>query len=156
MIAWWNQLQKRERWLLCLCAALLFGYLVVTLVATVFGQGSRLADENAALRASVIHVNQMVADIQAANPSSALTPEIAAKSLAELAELAAKQADIRIQRFQPRENNSAQIWLDAVPFEQWLDFVQLLESQWGIQMEQIVISAQDEPGIINARMSINK
>lgn len=69
--------------------------------------------------------------------------------LSTLADTAQRQ-QISFKRFEPREGNELRVWLENVPFNKlilWLDSLQRLH---GIDTNQITVSRRDRPGLVNA------
>lgn len=69
--------------------------------------------------------------------------------LSTLADTAQRQ-QISFKRFEPREGNELRVWLENIPFNKlilWLDSLQRLH---GIDTKQITISRRNRPGLVNA------
>jgi general secretion pathway protein M len=63
----------------------------------------------------------------------------------------AKTKGIALKRFEPEGSNGLRVWLDKVEFNKAIDWLELLEAEKGIEVEQISIDKVN-PGIVNIRV----
>ena len=72
------------------------------------------------------------------------------ESLLSMLTSAAQNHDISIKRFEPRDGNELRVWLENVPFNNvilWLDRLQRLH---GIDTGQITVTGQEQAGLVSA------
>ena len=72
------------------------------------------------------------------------------ESLLSMLTSAAQNHDISIKRFEPRDGNELRVWLENVPFNNvilWLDRLQRLH---GIDTGQITVTGQEQVGLVSA------
>jgi general secretion pathway protein M len=62
----------------------------------------------------------------------------------------AKAKGIKLKRFEPDGDSGLRVWLEKVNFDAAIDWVETLENEKGIKVEQISID-KVEPGIVNLR-----
>ena len=63
----------------------------------------------------------------------------------------AKAKGIALKRFEPEGSNGLRVWLDKVEFNKAIDWLELLEAEKGIAVEQISIDKVSS-GIVNIRV----
>lgn len=63
----------------------------------------------------------------------------------------AKTKGIALKRFEPEGSNGLRVWLDKVEFNKAIDWLELLEAEKGIGVEQISIDKVNS-GIVNIRV----
>jgi general secretion pathway protein M len=62
----------------------------------------------------------------------------------------AKVKGITLKRFEPNGKTGLRVWLEKVSFDSSIDWIETLETQKGIKVEQISID-KVQPGIVNLR-----
>ncbi len=71
-------------------------------------------------------------------------------SILSLVNNTAKAKNIVLKRFEPEGDKGLRVWLDQVNFNSVIDWLELLEVQKGITIEQISID-KVSPGLVNLR-----
>lgn len=66
----------------------------------------------------------------------------------------AKAKGVQLKRFEPDGNGGLRIWLDQVSFDSAIDWLELLEKEKGLKVEQISLD-KVKPGIVNIRATLN-
>jgi general secretion pathway protein M len=61
-----------------------------------------------------------------------------------------KQMSITLIRIQPRDE-LLQIWVDALPFNRLLDWLELLNKQYGITVDALDIERSVQPGVVDVK-----
>ena len=64
----------------------------------------------------------------------------------------AKDQGIQPNRIQPEGGTAVIVWFDNVVFNDLMDWLVLLHSEYGVSVEQISIDRQVKPGLVNARV----
>jgi len=75
------------------------------------------------------------------------------RSLNQLINSAASKAKISISRSQPRDNNQHQIWLDQVVFSELLLWLDVLQKDYGIFVNNINLGASDKSGTVRVNLT---
>ncbi len=153
---WFKSLEKREQYILLVGAAvvvlyLLFGVMYRGLVEA----RASYQKQNISQQETLVWMQGAVQAIQALKQNSSKV-NIAGKSLAELSEEAAKSAEVRIGRFQPKNDNEAQVWLEQERFNNVLAFLARLEVDYGLSLEDVSVTSTNTPGIVNLRLKFSK
>lgn len=62
-----------------------------------------------------------------------------------------------VNRTEPIDENSLSVWLQGAPFDQVIDWLQIMSTQYGVQVDQIDINVVDASlGLTNIRMRLVK
>lgn len=61
-----------------------------------------------------------------------------------------------IQRLKPEGGVAVQIWVEQAPFDSLIKWLGLLVNQHGILLESVSIERQEKPGLINARLNLQR
>lgn len=154
---WFNNLQKREQWIVLAGAVLVVFYLIYGVfyrgLAAEHHRYQQLVERN---QATLNWMQGAVATLQQAKRSGGVSSNAAGKSLSQLSELAAKRAQVRISRFQPSGDDEAQVWLDKVEFDQLLDFLLRLEQDYSLVVDNLSVNTANSPGVVNARLKFTR
>ena len=75
-----------------------------------------------------------------------------------LVDRTAKQQQLRqfIQRLKPEGSDSVQLWVEQAPFDVLIRWLGLLLDKHGIVVESINIERQEQAGLINARLNLER
>lgn len=152
MKQWLDSLPKRDQRILMVGAAALVIYIAVQLVLALYDAKNQ---SQTRLRAAA-ELNSWVSDAVGQIQQQGTNSNNQAYSLAQMAEAAAKKAGIRLSRFQPKNNQEAQVWLDDVPFDASLMFIAHLEQVYGVVIENIAINRSNKEGMVSARISFEQ
>lgn len=152
-----NQMNQREKTLVGV-AAVLF---VITLIY--FVMWKPLADGIATRQAQVAAQQEMLqwvrentgrylAQTEEGRGQSQLRPqtESARDSISERVTRLASTAKIEIARMQP-QSNGLLVVIDQVPFNSLLQFIERLQNEAGLVIEQLDATEGSEPGIVRVR-----
>ena len=159
MKQWFNALEKREQMILIIGAVFVVFYLLYGVVYQgVVNQRQLLLKQNAAAEEKLQWVQQASQQIVALRKTSGAggTSVMSGKSLSQISELAAKRSGLRITRFQPKDDNEAQVWLDRVEFSALIDFLVRLELDYGIELDDLSVNTANSPGLVNARLRFER
>ncbi len=146
-----NQLPLRMR------QAVIFTGVVLTVLVIVYGlllPAHHFADESARqYRKSHSLLAWMQANESKARALTEAEPareKVMKESLLSTVADTAQSQEINFDRFESREGNELRVWLEKIPFNKlilWLDSLQQLH---GIRTKQITVSRQELPGLVNA------
>lgn len=80
------------------------------------------------------------------------------EALLTLVDRTAKQIQLRqqIQRIKPQGDNAVQLWIEQAPFDTIMKWLGQLTHTHGIGIDSLSIDRQDKPGLVNARLVIQR
>ena len=83
---------------------------------------------------------------------------VSKEALLTLVDRTAKQQKLRqfIQRLKPEGSDSVQLWIEQVPFDGLINWLGQLLEQYDIAVESINIERQEQAGLINARLNLER
>ena len=149
LLAWWNGLAYREQQLLGACA--------VVLVIGIFYWGiwSPLNQAEHDALEDVQKAQRTLTDIkQKANRIIALkkndTKTTSGGSLSRIISASARAYGLTITRMQP-QGNKIQVWMDEVPFEALLSYLDDIVQSKGLILDNLDIAETDTSGIVKVR-----
>lgn len=157
MKEWFGKLEKREQNILLVGIIFVVFYLFYgVLYSGIAEDRDKYLKRNTADSETLAWMNDAVQNIKRMKGSSGRGSNLAGKSLSQLSELGAKRSGIRIGRFQPKDETEAQLWFDDVEFDQLLDFLARLETDYGLTIDDLSVNTGNESGIVNARLKFSK
>jgi general secretion pathway protein M len=160
MKQWWLTKTPREQLALVLGAAALLLFLLYLLAWHPFVES--VEQKRLKLKSQQVTLNWMqqnLAEIQhlrsqrRANGTSRTN-----EALLTLVDRTAKQRQLRqqIQRIKPQGDDKVQLWVEQAAFDTLLTWLGGLSVQYGIQIESLSIDRQELPGIVNARLVLQR
>jgi general secretion pathway protein M len=66
----------------------------------------------------------------------------------------AREAGLDLQRFEPSGDGAIRVWLENVPFTQVAAWLEGLNSDHGILIDQAALDRRDTPGIVSVRLTL--
>lgn len=66
----------------------------------------------------------------------------------------AKEAGLDLQRFEPSGDDAMRVWLEDVPFDQVAQWLEALNSDHGILIDQAALDRRDAPGVVSVRLTL--
>ncbi len=80
------------------------------------------------------------------------------EALLTLVDRTAEKNQLRqfIKRLKPDGSMAVQIWVEQAPFDSLIQWLGLLVNQHGILLESVNIDRQDKPGLINAKLNLQR
>lgn len=76
------------------------------------------------------------------------------QSLLTVISTTARGQGITLQRFEPRGDEKINVWLEKVEFNKLMNWLEMLNKQFGIDVEQISVDRGNEAGRVQARLSL--
>ena len=145
----WQQLEQKEKQLISLLIATLLlagGYwLVWQPLQNDISNTQRKVNVQTQTLADVKAIGQKIINLQGGQVSS---PE--AGDLNQLVSRSAKRNKIMITRIQAKED-TLQVWIDDVNFNQFTAWLEQLNKQYGIEIQNIDLSVSDKKGMVKVR-----
>ena len=154
---WWYGLSDRDRdalKYLAIALVLIFLYLLVWLPVQNFKKDALADVERQSQLLSWIRQNEATARELAARGGASPTAGLEGQSMLAVVGSSAKSFSIEMRRFEPEGDNKMRVWLEKVPFNQLLLWLDDMKKRYGIQAEQISVDRDETPGVISARMSL--
>ena len=94
--------------------------------------------------------------IQSNAPASTVTEDVKsepAQPVTTLVGAAARDSGVRISRVQPNKSGLS-VWVDESPYQNFLKWLVILETTHGLQLSQVRISQQQQPGLVQGYLQI--
>lgn len=95
---------------------------------------------------------QWMRDNRAAIGNSAQKQRDPGASLLTLANQSARNFGFAFKRYEPNANQGLNLWLEQVPFNQVVKWLEVLERDYGIVAVEFTASRRDEAGIVDVRI----
>lgn len=147
--AWYESATPREQRYLKIGAGVVGALLIWLLLV------SPLMTFSASARADYLQQRETVAWMQANRHrvgGPALQPRAPGESLLGIANQTARAVGISFRRYQPTGDNGLNLWLESVPFNQLMPWLETLERNHGVVADELTITRRDEPGLVDARI----
>ncbi|EGR0244237.1 type II secretion system protein M [Vibrio parahaemolyticus] len=145
--AWWSGISQREQRLVMGCGALaILGILYWGLLQPM-SQRAELAQSRIQSEKQLLTwVQDKADDITALRKSSGVS--YSNQPLNQLISSSARRFKVELIRMQPR-NDSVQVWIKPLAFNQLVDWLRYLKEQQGIEVEFLDIDRTDQAGMID-------
>lgn len=66
----------------------------------------------------------------------------------------ADRSGLPLQRFEPSGDEAMRLWLEEVPFTDLTQWLAHLKGEYGLSVDQASLDRTDEPGLVDARLTI--
>ncbi|MEX2476000.1 type II secretion system protein GspM [Marinobacter sp.] len=76
------------------------------------------------------------------------------RALMALVTRSAGESGLSLQRFEPSGDGAIRVWLSDVPFADVAAWLEDLNLNHGVVIDQVALDKQDEPGIVSVRMTL--
>ncbi len=159
MKEWYANLQERERLILLVAIAVLIPLMLYLLLwEPLSKEVSSLRNSVNAGQKQVAWLQQASQEVKALNAASDTSPRQQNVSLISAVESTANQRGIRseIKRIEPQGNNKISIEIDNAAFDEIIEWISLLQDQYGASVVQFNASGSDQPGRIQARLILER
>lgn len=77
------------------------------------------------------------------------------RALMALVTRTAGESGLTLQRFEPSGNDAIRVWLEQVPFSQVASWLETLNTDNGVEIEQASMDRQNEPGLVSVRLTLS-
>jgi general secretion pathway protein M len=84
------------------------------------------------------------------NSQGALDPQ----SMVSTISTAGKKYNVELKRFEPSGESKLRVWLEDVPFNSVVQWLQDLDKSHSLKVSEISIDRDEKPGLVNARLLI--
>lgn len=147
--AWWNGLVLREQQMVAACGVVLvIGILywgIWTPIANAEDEAQRNLDGQQSTLNYVKQTANRIAGLKQSGSSNAFRG-----SLSAAVNQTAGAFGLTITRMQP-QGNKIQVWMDEVPFDTLLNYLNELVQNKGLSLESLDLAESDTPGYVNVR-----
>ncbi len=76
------------------------------------------------------------------------------RALMALVTRSAGESGLSLQRFEPSGEDAIRVWLEQVPFSEVSSWLEMLNIDHGVEIEQASIDRQSEPGLVSVRLTL--
>lgn len=158
MMAWWNTLSSRERWIVGVGAGLVVILLFYALVWHPLQRNLATLQQSVdELRNDVAWMRQAAGDVKRINNTTETNPSNTPardESLLVFVDRTARSAGLgpAVKRVEPQGVNQLQMRLEQVSFDQMLRWLGSLEQEHGITLINAVVDGRTESGRVDARL----
>ncbi len=153
----WQQLTPREKQLLIIMSVVV----LITLFYFAFWKPMKTGIEKGQLRFkaqtyALMKIRRQAAEVRHLRSAGAGKQTLIddSSSLLGLIERSAKQKYINgnLQKVQPEGQREVRVWMENVPFDQLISWLDLLGNQYALQISEISLERGNTPGIVSARI----
>ncbi len=155
MKEWFNELERREQWIVIVGAATVLLYVLYSSVlAPINDKIGTLQLRNKGAAETLQAIQQGAQEIKALRGASNGSGR--GVNLSKMVDQSAAKFNIRVSRFQPSGNNEAQVWLEKVDFNQLIAWLDQMENGYGVAVSNVSMNSANNPGTVNARVRFRK
>ena len=160
MKAWWLAKTQREQMALVIAAGALLLFLLYLMAWQPFADA--LTQKRQLVKGQQATLDWMESQLPEirrlrGNPANA-GKAASNEALLTLVDRTAKQRQLRqqIQRIKPQGDTSVQLWVEQADFDALLKWLGELTEQHGIVIDSLSIDRQELPGLVNARLVLQR
>jgi general secretion pathway protein M len=155
--AWWAGLAEREQRILGAGGAVLA--LVLVYLAVWEPLARARTEREAALaqaRALAVLIETLAAEAQRGRPAGAAPVAGLNQSLLSVVDQSRKASAITKppSRLQPDGDATVRVWLEDVPFDALVRWLNELQTRYGVRVDNADIERESSPGLVNARLTL--
>lgn len=145
--AWWSSISQREQRLVLGCGAIAVVGIIYWGVLQPMSQRAELAQSRISSEKQLLSwVQNKADDITALRKSSGVS--FSNQPLNQIVSSSARRYKVELIRVQPR-NESVQVWIKPLAFNQMVDWLRYLKEQQGIEVEFLDIDRTEQAGMID-------
>lgn len=158
MREWWEQRDTREQVLLVVSVALLALFLLVSRVwEPLLAARGQLLEANRSTAMELTRARQLFANVELLRQERNAAPMPAGEDSPEKeVEKAVNNHALAINRLQPNQDGTLQLWLKDAPFSPVSSLLQELEEQRGFNLRDLSINAAKKTGNVDLRVKLQK
>ncbi|CAM3024945.1 Type II secretion system protein M [Vibrio mytili] len=144
---WWSSISQREQRLMLGCGVIVvIGILYWGLIQPVTQRAELAQSRIKSEKQLLVWVQDKANDITALRKSGGVT--YSNQPLNQLISSSARRFKVELIRVQPR-NESVQVWIKPVAFNQLVDWLRYLKEQQGIEVEFLDIDRTEQAGMVD-------
>lgn len=152
-LAWYRRLPDRDQLLFNLSMGVTLALLViigVLLPSARYALESVSDYQTARDDIEWLRANEKAALVIASAASRPVDPN----ALLSTTVASAKEFGIKFRRYEPTADGDLRIWLEKVPFDELLSWIQAIAGRHQLHVDNITLSPEAESGLVNARMEV--
>jgi general secretion pathway protein M len=160
MMEWWLSKTQREQLMLITAGAAMLVFLLYLLAWQPFTEAieqnhQRVISKQATLQWMEENLGEVQRLRRQQNSGGAAATN---EALLTLVDRTSKQNQLRqqIQRIKPQGENSVQLWVEQAPFDTLMKWLGELSERYGILIDTLNIDRQNDPGVVNARLVLQR
>lgn len=157
MREWFDNLAPRERWIVS-AGGVMFALMMYFLLVwdPLSQKAARLHNDLADARDLVSFMQSTRQQVAQLGGQSASAPRSSGRSLLADVDSSSKRNGLgdKIKRIQPEGQTSVRVWIEGVPFEQLLRWMDQLQNQLGIVLSDGSLDRDDIAGTVKARLTL--
>lgn len=147
--SWWSGLLPREQQMMSIAAVFVVIGIIYWGIWTPLSEAEESSiNKLQAQQQTLTKVKNMVSQIASLKQSD--SAPLYRGSLSSAANQTAAQYGLVITRMQPQANK-IQIWMDEVPFDALLNYLNDLVQQKGLSLDSIDLAETEQPGVVKVR-----
>lgn len=161
LTAQYDQLPRRDQQALVLLSVAVFLgilYFAIWQPASAFHDKAVSNRENAQQLLAWMDSNrpslQRLSGDRAGQSSGSVNRPEDGRALMALVTRTAGESGLSLQRFEPSGDDAIRVWLDKVPFSQVAGWLETLNIDNGVEIEQASMDRQNEPGMVSVRLTL--
>lgn len=158
LTAQYDQLSSRDQkalQVLALAVAITFAYLLVWRPVAEFRADAQADMESSRELLEWVRSKETAARAVAEmNNEPGQTGSLGDDDLLKTVTDSADKSGMPLQRFEPSGDQTMRIWLEQVPFTDLTQWLAHLESKYGIAVDQASLDRADQPGLVDARITL--
>lgn len=155
MKAWLLRLNTREQLSVLVLALVLGLYLLYMLLwAPVAASRDRMAEQNAAVAASLLRVDALASEL--AQLRAAGVDSRQQRNLTALVNQSTAQRGLAVSRLQPGSRGDLQVRLENARFADLAAWLHTLETREGLLIEEIALTQAGGAGLVNATVRLGQ
>ncbi len=117
-------------------------------------QDSKKARDAAVQSLNYVKANEAEAREAAKKIGSAQKKSGSDQSSISIVTSSGRKSGVEIKRFEPSGNNKLRVWLEGVPFNNLVNWLDSLEKTYDISVQEIAIDRAEQSGYINGRLTL--
>ena len=153
---WWQSLVYRERLIVSALVVIMIVFLFQLMIWKPLYQGHENALNSVDKQAKLLTWMQSQAQLASQLKGNATATHVNGQSLSQRINTSAKQSKVTISRFQTAGDQSVQVWLEAIEFSSLMQWLEQIQSRYGIQLESISISETAQQGRVSVRAKLTE
>lgn len=160
LIAQYDHLPKRDQQaLMVLLVAIVLAviYFGIWRPASGFHERAESSRVNAEALLGWMSANRMAMQslAQSGNQGAANSQISDGRALMSTVTRSAGESGLSLNRFEPSGDKAIRVWLENVPFQSIAAWIERLDDEYGIVVDQASFDRQDSPGIVSVRLTLS-
>lgn len=154
MTAWWQQLQRREQYLVLSAGVLVLGVLLVLQVIQPFRQHWQQSEQAVARLETQLSWMQQQAPALAASRSLPARPSTSTESLPDLLSRTASTWQLKPVRIELHGEKAQLSFEGSQPFEPLMRWCEQLSERQGVHVAEVELEAASQPGLVTIKQLV--